>query len=127
MAINQSQGRLPFSKFYPEVARKMYMDVLMASFEEKIAAAEKRAQEAAKQVKQLKAKRDMVEARKLQSLLKGQRSEDTRRKILVGALVLDMMEHDESTRQRFMDRLDKYLTRADDRALFQLPIPEEKS
>jgi len=99
----------------------------MASFEEKIAAAEKRAQEAAKQVKQLKAKRDMVEARKLQSLLKGQRSEDTRRKILVGALVLDMMEHDESTRQRFMDRLDKYLTRADDRALFQLPIPEEKS
>jgi len=99
----------------------------MASFEEKIAAAEKRAQEAAKQVKQLKAKRDMVEARKLQSLLKGQRSDDTRRKILVGALVLDMMERDETTRQRFMDRLDKFLTRADDRALFKLPIPEEKS
>ena len=99
----------------------------MASFEEKIAAAEKRAQEAAKQVKQLKARRDMVEARKLQSLLKGQRSDDTRRKILVGALVLDMMERDEATRQRFMDRLDKFLTRADDRTLFQLPIPEEKS
>jgi large subunit ribosomal protein L7/L12 len=99
----------------------------MASFDEKIAAAEKRAQEAAKQVKQLKAKRDMVEARKLQSLLKGQRSDDTRRKILVGALVLDMMERDETTRQRFMDRLDKFLTRADDRALFKLPIPEEKS
>ena len=99
----------------------------MASFEEKIAAAEKRAQEAAKQVKQLKAKRDMVEARKLQSMLKGQRSDDTRRKILVGALVLDMMERDEATRQRFMDRLDKFLTRTDDRALFQLPIPEEKS
>jgi large subunit ribosomal protein L7/L12 len=99
----------------------------MASLEEKIAAAEKRAQETAKQVKQLKAKRDMVEARKLQSLLKGQRSDDTRRKILVGALVLDMMEHDETARQRFMDRLDKFLTRADDRALFQLPTPEEKS
>lgn len=99
----------------------------MASFEEKIAAAEKRAQEAAKQVRQLKARRDMVEARKLQSLLKGQRADDTRRKILVGALVLDMMERDETTRQRFMDRLDKYLTRSDDRALFQLPMPEEKS
>jgi large subunit ribosomal protein L7/L12 len=98
----------------------------MASLEEKIAAAEKRAQEAAKQVKQLKARRDMVEARKLQSLLKGQRSDDTRRKILVGAMVLDMMERDETTRQRFMDRLDKFLTRADDRALFQLPpIPEK--
>jgi large subunit ribosomal protein L7/L12 len=87
----------------------------MASLEEKIAAAEKRAQEAAKRLKQLKVRRDMVEARRLQSLLKGQRSDDTRRKILVGALVLDMM-----------DRLDKFLTRADDRALFQLPsIPEK--
>ena len=43
----------------------------MASIEDKIAAAEKRAQEAAKQVKQLKAQRDMVEARKLQTILKG--------------------------------------------------------
>ena len=34
--------------------------------------------------------------------------------------LLDMMERDEATRQRFMDRLDKHLTRADDRALFDL-------
>ena len=93
----------------------------MASIEDKIAAAEKRAQEAAKQVKQLKAQRDMVEARKLQTILKGQRADDTRRKILAGALVLDMMERDEQTRAKFLDRLDKYLTRADDRALFDLP------
>lgn len=99
----------------------------MASIEDKIAAAEKRAQEAAKQVKQLKAQRDMVEARKLQTMLKGQRSDDTRRKILAGALVLDMMERDAQTRAKFLDRLDKYLTRADDRALFDLPQPQGAS
>ena len=32
-----------------------------------------------------------------------------------------MMERDEQTRAKFLDRLDKYLTRADDRALFDLP------
>lgn len=93
----------------------------MATIEDKIAAAEIRALEAAKQLKQLKNQRDMVEARKLQIMLKGQRSDDTRRKILAGALVLDMMERDEQTRIKFNDRLDKYLTRADDRALFNLP------
>jgi large subunit ribosomal protein L7/L12 len=92
----------------------------MATIDDKIAAAEKRAQEAAKQVKQLKNKRDLGEARKLRTMLKGQRSEDTRRKILAGALVLDMMERDEQTRIKFTDRLDKFLTRPDDRALFEL-------
>jgi large subunit ribosomal protein L7/L12 len=92
--------------------------------EDKIAAAEKRAQDAAKLLKQLKAQRDMVEARKLQTMFKGQRSDDTRRKILVGALMLEMMERDEATRTRIMERLDKYLTRPDDRALFSLPAPQ---
>jgi len=39
----------------------------------------------------------------------------------VGAMVLEMMEKDDGNRQRFMQRLDSYLTRADDRALFGLP------
>ncbi len=29
--VNNQTGRLPFSKFYPEVARKMYMDVPIGS------------------------------------------------------------------------------------------------
>ena len=32
-----------------------------------------------------------------------------------------MMEGDENSRQRFMQRLDTFLTRTDDRALFNLP------
>jgi large subunit ribosomal protein L7/L12 len=86
-----------------------------------ISAAEQRAKDAAKQLQQLKAKRELIEAQKLTKMLKGERSDDTRRKILAGALTLELMERDEATRQRFMDRLDKYLTRKDDRALFGLP------
>ncbi|MFZ1742827.1 MAG: hypothetical protein WAT93_08225, partial [Pontixanthobacter sp.] len=46
--------------------------------------------------------------------------------ILAGALVLEMMERDETTRHRFLERLDQYLKREDDRALFDLPpLPVE--
>lgn len=86
-----------------------------------ISAAEQRAKDAAKQLQQLKAKREEIEAKKLTKMLKGERSDDTRRKILAGALTLELMDSDEATRQRFMARLDKYLTRKDDRALFGLP------
>lgn len=96
----------------------------MAGIDDRIAAAAQRAKDAALKLEQLKVQRDKIETRKLSKVLKGQRADDTRRKILAGSLVLDMMERDESTRQRFMDRLDKYLTRADDRALFDLPVPE---
>ncbi|MEN9397049.1 MAG: hypothetical protein RLZ81_1579 [Pseudomonadota bacterium] len=97
----------------------------MAGIQDKIEAAEQRAKQAQQKLQQLKAQRDMIEARKLSKVLKGQRADDTRRKILAGSLVLDMMERDEATRKRFMDRLDQYLKRADDRALFDLPAKTE--
>ncbi|WP_228098389.1 mobilization protein [Chitinilyticum piscinae] len=72
------------------------------------------------QLKQAKAQRQKIEARKRAADAKRSRAEDTRRKILAGALVLEMMERDETARGRFMERLDAYLTRPDDRALFGL-------
>lgn len=90
----------------------------MATIDEKIAEIEEQAK---KKVQQLKAKKELIEARKVQALIKGKRSDDTRRKILAGALVIDMMEKDESARTRFIGHLDKFLTRPDDRALFDLP------
>ena len=91
----------------------------MATIEEQIERAKQR-------VKQLEARKKQIEARKLHLLVKGRRSNDTRRKILAGALVLDMMERDEAARHRFLERLDKYLKRADDRALFGLlPLPPD--
>ena len=72
-------------------------------------------------LKQLKAQKQQIEARKRAAAAKITRQQDTRRKVLMGAMVLDMMERDEANRQRFMQRLDSYLTRPDDRALFDLP------
>jgi len=86
----------------------------MATIEEKI-------EETEKKLKQLKAKKQKEEAQKRAALVKQERANDTRRKILAGALALDMMNKDESAKQRFLDKLDKFLTRDDDRILFDLP------
>jgi large subunit ribosomal protein L7/L12 len=89
----------------------------MTTLDEQIAKLE---EEHKKKINQLKAKNEQLEARKLTALLKGNKSRDTRRKILAGALILDIMEKDEAAKNRFMVQLDKYLTRDDDRALFDL-------
>lgn len=88
---------------------------MAAGIEDKIKALEEK-------LKQAKAQKAKIEARKKAIEAKVQRSQDTRRKVLAGAMVFEMMERDEATRQRFMERLDKYLTRADDRALFDLQV-----
>ena len=93
----------------------------MSALDDRIAAAEQKAQAAAAKLKELKARQEAVEARKLARFTKGQRAEDIRRKILAGALVLDMMARDPDTRARFLKHLDGFVTRDDDRALFGLP------
>lgn len=85
----------------------------MATIDERIAALETK-------LKQERAKKQKIEARLRAIEQKRKRAEDTRRKILAGALVLELMERDDATRQRFMQRLDSYLTRQDDRTLFGL-------
>lgn len=97
----------------------------MATIETKIEAAERRAKEAARKLDQLKAQQALIEARKLQSMLKGQRAEDTRRKILVGAAILAKVDRGEWPREKLLVMLDAFLTRADDRALFDLPVPSK--
>lgn len=83
-------------------------------------------EKAAKQIKQLKARQEKAEARKLNLLLKKDKANDTRKKILAGALIIQIMENDEAAKHRFMKQLDGYLTREDDRALFGLtPLEKE--
>lgn len=43
---------------------------------------------------------------------------DTRRKILIGAMMLEQMEKNEAAKAIVMGKLDAFLTRTDDRALF---------
>ena len=50
------------------------------------------------------------------------RKDDTRRKILLGALMIDMMKKRELDEKKIMKRLDGFLTRDTDRKLFYFPL-----
>jgi hypothetical protein len=83
--------------------------------------------EAKRKADQLRAKEELIQARKLQSIIKKDRASDTRRKILAGALILEMMEKNPDTKARWLGNFDKYLTRADDRELFGLPVKDKST
>lgn len=100
------------------------------SIEDKIKEIEDKAAQQIKLLKakkeQIKARQEKIEARKLTAMIKGNRARDTRRKILAGALIIEIMEKDDAAKNRFMNQLDKYLTRDDDRNLFDLkPLDTE--
>lgn len=83
--------------------------------------AQQRIDDLQEKLKQAKALKSRIAARQKAAESKKKRTEETRRKILAGALALEMMDRDEGVKARFMARLDKFLTRTDDRALFDLP------
>jgi hypothetical protein len=71
-------------------------------------------------LKQLKAKQQRLEMRRRATESRRVRKEDTRRKILVGAVVLAKIERGEFSDSQLRGWLDEALTRVDDRALFDL-------
>ncbi len=71
-------------------------------------------------LKQLKARQQRLETRRRATESRRSRKEDTRRKILVGAVVLAKIERGEFSDSQLRGWLDEALTRADDRALFDL-------
>ena len=86
----------------------------MPSIEDTIAALEDK-------LKQAKARKQLIENRKRAVVQKLSRRQDTRRKVLVGAVILARVERGEWPRDKLLALLDSHLTRADDRALFDLP------
>ncbi|SCC95956.1 conserved protein of unknown function [Thiomonas sp. X19] len=86
----------------------------MASIDERIATLETK-------LKQERAKKQQIEARKRAAESKTKRSQDTRRKILVGAAILAKVERGEWPRDKLLAMMEATLTRDDDRALFGLP------
>ena len=86
----------------------------MATVDERIAALEAK-------LKQEKAKKQQIEARKRAAEQKQKRANDTRRKVLVGAVILAKVERGEWPEEKLLATMDEALTRADDRALFGLP------
>jgi hypothetical protein len=85
----------------------------MVDYEEKIDRLEER-------LRQLKVRKQRVDARRRSLESKRSRQEDTRRKILVGAIVLAKVEQGAMEESQLREWLSKALTRSDDRALFEL-------
>ena len=78
-------------------------------------------------LRQLKAREQAVEARRRSLESRRSRKADTRRKILVGAIVLAKVERGEIAETELRRWLDGALTRDDDRALFvDLGVSEPK-
>ena len=71
-------------------------------------------------LRQLKAREQAVEARRRSLESRRARKDDTRRKILVGAIVLAKVEQGEFPEARLRSWLDAALARDDDRRLFDL-------
>ena len=71
-------------------------------------------------LKQLKAKQQRVEARRRSLESRRARRDDTRRKILVGAIVLAKVDQGVMQESELRRWLDGALKRTDDRALFGL-------
>jgi len=90
----------------------------MAALDERIKAQEEK-------LKQLKALKQKQEAQKRAAEAKRTRTEDTRRKVLIGAMMLEHMAKNDATKESVMGKLNAFLTRADDRALFSLPAQEK--
>jgi hypothetical protein len=72
-------------------------------------------------LQQLKVRQARAEARKRALLSRRARKDDTRRKILVGAIVLAKVDQGMLEEATLRSWLDASLIRADDRQLFDLP------
>ena len=86
----------------------------MAKLDEQISTLQSRLQ-------QLKVRQQRLEARQRAVIASRDRKADTRRKILLGGLVLEKMRMGAIDRDQIAAWLDETLARAGDRALFDLP------
>lgn len=86
----------------------------MPTIDERIAALEEK-------LKQEKAKKQQIDARKRAAEAHKKRQEETRRKILVGAVILTKVDKGEWPKDKLIAMMDNVLIRDDDRALFDLP------
>ncbi len=69
---------------------------------------------------QLKARKQAIDARVKASESKKSRTDDTRRRILIGAMVLDQWKNNSDSEAKTKQALDKFLTKDNDRKLFGL-------
>lgn len=84
---------------------------------------------AADQLAELERQREQL-ARDIKEAKRAAREErqqnDTRRKILLGALLVKMVERGDVSQELFEQRLDQHLTRPADRKLFELDVKDNQ-
>jgi predicted transcriptional regulator len=73
-------------------------------------------------LKGLKSKKKSLEMAKIQEEIDKKRRDDTRRKILVGALVLNEIQNNENLKAHIDMLLEVNLTKPDERELFNLEV-----
>ena len=73
-----------------------------------------------KKLAQLKAKKQKMDALHKSRLSGLARRQDTRRKVLAGALLLELMNKDPELQTQMLGKLSAFLTRPEDRVLFGL-------
>lgn len=83
-------------------------------------AAKKRLEDAKLKVRQLEAEEEKKRARELYAFAKQRRMEDTRKKILLGALAQHLMDTNATVDMEFRSAMNGYFTRDDDRLLMGL-------
>jgi hypothetical protein len=88
---------------------------------------EERLQQAEKKLAELKALKARNDAKMKAEAGKEKRRLDNKKKILLGAYLLDRMERDAKSSQKVLEGLDGFLTRPADRAVFGLSLPQASS
>ena len=81
---------------------------------------EKKIEAQLEKLKQLKARKQAIEARERSKQKEQERKDDTRRKILLGSYLIKKMQN-EANKEKILAELNEYLTEERDRQLFDLP------
>ena len=86
---------------------------------------EKKIEAQLEKLKQLKARKQAIEAREKSKQKEQERKDDTRRKILLGSYLIKKMQSNEANKEKILAELNEYLTEDRDRQLFDLPTINE--
>ena len=81
---------------------------------------EKKIEAQLEKLKQLKARKQAIEARERSKQKEQERKDDTRRKILLGSYLIKKMQNG-ANKEKILAELNEYLTEDRDRQLFDLP------
>ena len=81
---------------------------------------EKKIEAQLEKLKQLKARKQAIEAREKSKQKEQERKDNTRRKILLGSYLIKKMNDNEANKEKILAELNEYLTEDRDRQLFGL-------